>query len=245
MKAIVLAAGYATRLYPLTENQPKPLLKVGSKSILDHIMKKMDKVEELDEVFIVTNDKFSTHFEKWEQMANYRVKLTVVNDGTLSNETRLGALGDIQYVIDNQGVQDDLMVVAGDNLFGFELTDFVDFYKEKNENVISLYKEENLDQLVRGGTADINGLGKVVGFEEKPETVNYPYSVPTFYIIKEEHIILLDAYIKEGNNADANGNFIPYLLDHANVYGYVFDEYRYDIGTLESYEAVQEIFKEP
>lgn len=244
MKAIVLAAGYATRLYPLTKNQPKPLLKVGSKSILDHIVEKMDHVQELDEVFIITNDKFSTHFEEWKQASAYRVKLTVINDGTLSNETRLGALGDIQYVIDTQAVQDDLMVVAGDNLFGFELTDFVDFYKEKQENVISLYKEADLTQLVRGGTADIDEAGKVTGFEEKPAEVNYPYSVPTFYIIKADHIGLLDTYIKEGNNADANGNFIPYLLNHATVYGYVFDEYRYDIGTLESYEAVQEIFKE-
>src|SRR5699024_1229562 len=187
--------------------------------------------------------KFSTHFEEWKKASNYQLKLTIVNDGTLSNETRLGALGDIQYVIDTQGVQDDLMVVAGDNLFGFELTDFVEFYKEKNENIISLYKEENLEQLVRGGTADINELGKVVGFEEKPETVNYPYSVPTFYIIKAEHIGLLDDYIKAGNNADANGNFIPYILNHAKVYGYVFDEYLHDIGTLESYEVVQEIFK--
>lgn len=128
MKAIVLAAGYATRLYPVTKNQPKPLLKVGNKSILDHIVEKMDQVPELDEVFIVTNDKFSTHFEEWKQATDYRVKLTVINDGTLSNETRLGALGDIQYVIDTQAVQDDLMVVAGDNLLGFKLTDFVDFY---------------------------------------------------------------------------------------------------------------------
>lgn len=127
MKAIILAAGYATRLYPLTKNQPKPLLEVGGKSILDHIIEKMDQVEALDEVFIVTNEKFSAHFTDWSKQANYRVKLTVVNDGTLSNETRLGAIGDIQFVIDNQEVNDDLMIVAGDNLFGFELTDFVDF----------------------------------------------------------------------------------------------------------------------
>src|SRR5699024_1301137 len=127
MKATVLTAGYATRLYPLTENQPKPLLKIGDKSILDHIVEKMDKVEELNEVFIVTNNKFATHFEEWKSASNYQLKLTIVNDGTLSNDTRLGALGDIQYVIDTQDVEDDLMVVAGDNLFGFELTDFVEF----------------------------------------------------------------------------------------------------------------------
>lgn len=124
MKAIVLAAGYVTRLYPLTKNQTKPLLKVGNKTILDHIVEKMNHVHVLDEVFILTNDKFTTHFEEWKQDADYQVQLTVINDGTLSNETRLGALGVIQYVIDTQGVQDYLMVVGGDNLFGFELTDF-------------------------------------------------------------------------------------------------------------------------
>lgn len=243
MKAIVLAAGYATRLYPLTENQPKPLLEVGGKSILDHIVEKMDKVQELDEVFIVTNNKFSTHFEEWKHASNYQLKLTIVNDGTLSNETRLGALGDIQYVIDTQVAEDDLMVVAGDNLFGFELTDFVDFYNEKDDNVIALYKEDNPDQLIRGGTAVMNDEGQVIDFEEKPPAVKYPYSVPTFYVIKEEYISLIQDYIQAGNNPDANGNFIPYLLERANVYGFVFDEYRYDIGTLESYEAVQDIFK--
>lgn len=242
MKAIILAAGYATRLYPLTKNQPKPLLEVGGKSILDHIVEKMDKVDELDQVFIVTNNKFATHFEEWKSTTGYQLELTIVNDGTLSNDTRLGALGDIQYVINTQDVQDDLMIVAGDNLFGFELTDFVDFYKEKDNNVISLYKEPNPDQLIRGGTADLDESGQVIGFEEKPPAVNYPYSVPTFYVIKQDYIGLINDYIQAGNNADANGNFIPYLLDHAKVYGFVFEDYRYDIGTLESYEAVQKIF---
>jgi|SRR5699024_8734141 len=139
--------------------------------------------------------------------------------------------------------QRTLLIVAGDNLFGFELTDFVDFYNEKQENIISLYCEEDPVQLIRGGTADIDAEGKVIGFKENPAEVNYLYSLPTFYIIMQEYVGLFNDYIQAGNNADANGNFIPYLLKHANVYGYVFDEYRYYMGTWESYEAVQEIFK--
>lgn len=188
MKAIILAAGYATRLYPLTKNQPKPLLKVGNQTILDSIVGKMVAVEELDEIF------------------------------------------------------DDLMIAAGDNLFGFSLVDLVSFYKAHEGNAISIYKEDDLKQLVRGGTADIDENGKVIGFEEKPAQVNYPYAVPTFYIIQKDDLPLFDAYQNEGHNMDANGNFIPYLLEHSSVYGFVFDEYRYDIGTLESYEQVQKRF---
>ena len=202
MKAIILAAGYASRLYPLTKNEPKSLLKVGNKTI----------------------------------------KLTVINDGTLSNDDRLGALGDIQHVINTAHVQDDLMIAAGDNLFGFSLVDLVTFYKAHDGNAISIYKEADSAQLIRGGIADIDNEGRVIGFVEKPEVVNYPYAVPTFYIIQKDDLHLFNAYQDEGNNMDANGNFIPYLLDHSKVYGFVFYEYRYDIGTLESYEQVQKLF---
>lgn len=242
MKAIILAAGYATRLYPLTKNQPKPLLKVSNQTILDSIVGKMVAVDELDEIFIVTNDKFHTHFEAWAEEATYDIKLTVINDGTLSNEDRLGALGDIHFVIEQAQVNDDLMIATGDNLFGFSLVDLVSFYKAHEGNAISIYKEDDLKQLIRGGTTDIDENGKIISFEEKPTNVNYPYAVPTFYIIQKEDLTLFNDYQKEGYNMDANGNFIPYLLDHSTVYGYVFDEYRYDIGTLESYEQVQKRF---
>ncbi|KAF3299972.1 NTP transferase domain-containing protein [Carnobacterium sp. PL24RED07] len=242
MKAIILAAGYATRLYPLTKNQPRPLLKVGNQTILDAIVEKMVAVEELDEMSIVTNDKFHTYFETWAKDATYDIKLTVINDGTLSNEDRLGALGDIHFVIEQAKVEDDLMIVAGDNLFGFSLVDLVSFYKAHQGNAISIYKEDNLKQLIRGGTADIDEDGKIIGFEEKPTQVNYSYAVPTFYMIQKEDLPLFDAYQKEGHNMDANGNFIPYLLENSTVYGFVFNEYYYDIGTLESYEQVQKLF---
>lgn len=242
MKAITLAAGYATRFYPLTKNQPKPLLKVGNQTILDSIVEKMVAVDELDEILIVTNDKFHTHFEEWAKEATYGIKLTVINDGTLSNEDRLGALGDIHFVIEQAKVEDDLMIAAGDNLFGFLLVDLVSFHKAHEGNAISIYKEENPKQLVRGGTADIDEDGKIIGFEEKPAQVNYPYAVPTFYIIQKEDLPLFGCYQKEGHNMDANGNFIPFLLEYSSVDGFVFDEYRYDIGTLESYEQVQKRF---
>lgn len=197
MKAIILAAGYATRLYPLTKNQPKPLLKVGNQTILDSIVEKMVAIDEFDEIFIVTNDKFYTHFEEWAKEATYGIKLTVINDGTLSNEDRLGALGDIHFVIEQAKVEDDLMIAAGDNLFGFSLVDLVSFFKAHQGNAISIYKENDLKQLVCGGIADIDENGKVIGFEEKPVKMNYPCAVPTFYIIQKEDLPLFDAYQKK------------------------------------------------
>src|SRR5699024_2346378 len=137
MKALVLAAGYATRLYPLTKNTPKPLLEIAGKSILDHIVEKMDQVDELDEIIIVTNEKFAGHFEEWAKNADYSKAFTVVNDGTTTNDNRLGAIGDIQYVIEELDLKDDLMILAGDNLFDFELTDFAHYFQEVGTDVIT------------------------------------------------------------------------------------------------------------
>lgn len=243
MKAIVLAAGYATRLYPLTKDRPKPLLEVAGKTILDYITEKMDRVKEIDEIIIVTNDKFAGHFEDWSKEASYSKKLTVVNDGTLTNETRLGAIGDIQYVIEQLGIKDDLMVLAGDNLFDFELTDYVSFYERMDTNCIATYAEDNMEQLKRNGIAEIDENQKVIGFEEKPAEPKSKYCVPTLYILKEETLPLIKQYLDEGNNPDAPGQVIPYLLQHTEVYAYVFEEKRYDIGTLESYERAQRIFQ--
>lgn len=242
MKAIILSAGYATRLYPLTKNQPKSLLKVGNKTILDSIVEKLVAVEVLDEIHIVYNDKFHEYFENWVDQANYEIKMTVINDGILSNDDRPGALGDTQHVISTAHMQDDLMIAAGDNLFGFLLVDLITFYKNHDENAISIYKEADSAQLIRGGTADIDSEGRVISFEEKPEVVNYPYAVPTFYIIQKEDLHLFSAFQEEGNNRDVNGKFIPYLLDRSKVYGCIFDEYWYCISTLESYEQVQKLF---
>lgn len=225
-----------------SNNSSSRLLKVGKQTILDSIVDRMVAVEGLDEIFIVTNDKFHTHFEEWTKEATYDIKLTVINDGKLSNEDRLGALGDIHFVIEQAKVEDDLMIAAGDNLFSFSLVDLVSFYKAHEGNAISIYKKDDLKQLICGGTADIEENSKIIGFEDKPVHVNYPYAVPTFYIIQKEDLTLFDAYQKEGYNMDVNWNFIPYLLAHSTVYGFVLDEYRYDTGTLESYEQVQKLF---
>lgn len=244
MKAILLGAGYATRLYPLTKNKAKPLLEVAGKTITDHIVEKIVQVPEVDEIIIVTNDKFAHQFEEWVNQANYDMKFTVVNDGTLTNETRLGAIGDIQFVIDQLGIQDDLLILAGDNLFEFSLKEFVDFASEKSSDALAMYEEDNLTQLQRSGVAEIDLDSKLIkSFEEKPKEPKSNLSVPVFYVLKVSTIPLIQAYLNEGYNPDAPGNFIPYLINNKDTYAYVFEGKRYDIGTLESYEKVQKIFE--
>lgn len=242
MKCIILAAGYATRLYPLTENQPKPLLEVAGKSILDYAMEKIDRVAEIDEVIIVTNNKFANHFEEWKTSSSYTKDITVVNDGTLTNDTRLGAIGDIQYVIEQLDVQDDLMVIAGDNLFDFELSDFAEFFYQKGTDCITTYHEDDYAQLQRAGVIEIDEKSRVLSFEEKPEKPRSSYCVPAFYLYKKETLPSFNEYLLEGNNPDAPGHFVPYLIQQKAVHAFQFEGKRYDIGTLESYEHVQEIF---
>lgn len=244
MKAILLGAGYATRLYPLTKDKAKPLLEVAGKTITDHIVEKIVEVPEVDEIIIVSNGKFAHQFEEWVKTANYDVKFTVVNDGTLSNDTRLGAIGDIQFVIEQENITDDLMILAGDNLFEFSLADFAKFAKENDTDAIAMYEEENLAQLQSSGVAEIDtDSKKIIGFEEKPSKPKSNLSVPVFYMLNAQTLPLISQYLQARLNPDAPGNFIPYLIQLKDTYAYVFEGKRYGIGTLESYEKVQEIFE--
>lgn len=243
MKGLILAAGYATRLYPLTENIPKPLLKVACKTILDYIVEKMDKVSEIDEIVIVTNDKFTSHFEEWVKQSDYKKTLTVINDGTTTNDNRLGAIGDIQFVIDQLEIAEDLMILAGDNLFDFELTDFAEYFYMVDTDIIATYPEEDEAQLKRAGVIEIDEDSKVLSFEEKPAYPKSKFCVPAFYIYRKETLSEFKNYLADGNNPDAPGHFVPYLLNKKPVHAFQFEGQRYDIGTVESYERVQEIFE--
>lgn len=244
MKGLVLAAGYATRLYPLTKNQPKPLLKVAGKSILDYIVEKMEKVEAIDEIIIVTNDKFTSHFEEWAKQSDYEKPLTVINDGTTTNDNRLGAIGDIQFVIEQLNLEDDLMILAGDNLFDFELTDFAEYFYTVDTDIITTYSEEDEAQLKRAGVIEIDEDSKVLSFEEKPEQPKSNFCVPAFYLYRRETLSEFKNYLADGHNPDAPGYFVPYLLNKKNVHAFQFEGQRYDIGTVESYEKVQQIFEQ-
>ncbi|WP_054861096.1 sugar phosphate nucleotidyltransferase [Gracilibacillus sp. JCM 18860] len=245
MKAIILAAGYATRLYPLTKHTAKPLLKIGKKTIIDYIIDKIDDVQIIDEVFIVTNARFYQDFLTWADRYNGKKKIIVVNDQTTSNENRLGAIADLQFVLEEKEINDDLLILAGgDNLFEFALTDFIDYFFAKGTDCITVHSLGSLKELQHtGGVVEVDQSGKVLSFEEKPKIPKSSLAAPPFYLYKKETTPLIKQYLEEGNNPDAPGHFIPWLIRQKDVYGYTFEGKRIDIGTLESYEKVKQIFQ--
>ncbi|ANY70015.1 hypothetical protein BBD42_28570 [Paenibacillus sp. BIHB 4019] len=242
MKAIILAAGYATRLYPLTRDFPKPLLEVGGKAIMDHIMEKIERVSLIDEIFIVTNHRFYGHFVHWESQSDYSKPIKVIDDLTTSNEDRLGAIADLQFVLEQEKLDDDVLVMAGDNLFDFELTEMVHFYQSSGTDTIAAHEMDDIDFLRRTGVIQTDGNGKVIAFEEKPEQPKSNLACPPFYIYGQSTLPLIKQYLAEGSNADAPGHFVPWLIRHKEVHAYKFEGKRFDIGTLESYQEARALF---
>lgn len=243
MKNIVIAAGYATRLYPLTENFPKPLLEIGSSSILGRMMEDIDKIEEIDEHIIVSNHKFARHFEEWADKQDTRCPVTIIDDGTETNETRLGAVRDLLLAIDRCNVDDDMMVVAADNILDFSFQGFVDFFKEKGTSVIMCHHEPELKKLQRTGVIKVDENMKVLLMQEKPEEPVSNWAVPPFYIYSRNDIPLIKDCMNHGCGFDAPGNLAHYLAEVTTLHAWQMPGKRFDIGTLDTYYEAKEIFK--
>ena len=229
MKCLILAAGYATRLYPLTENFPKPLLEVKGKAILDWLIDDIDKAGLVDEYVVISNHKFAHHFDEWAKTK--KQKITVVDDGTSTNETRLGAVKDIQYAIDKLGLDDDMLVIAGDNV--------LDYAKEKNSSCIMRYYEANEQKLLKCGVVTIDENDKILEMTEKSPTPATHWCTPPFYYYTRDDAKLIDRGIEAGCGVDAPGSYIAWLCKQTSVYAMEMPGKRYDIGNLESYEQVK------
>lgn len=243
MKNIVIAAGYATRLYPLTENFPKPLLEIGSSSILGRMMEDIDRIEEIDEHIIVSNHKFARHFEEWADKQDTRCPVTIIDDGTETNETRLGAVRDLLLAIVRCNVDDDMMVVAADNILDFSFQGFVDFFKEKGTSVIMCHHEPELKKLQRTGVIKVDENMKVLLMQEKPEEPVSNWAVPPFYIYSRNDIPLIKDCMNHGCGFDAPGNLAHYLAEVTTLHAWQMPGKRFDIGTLDTYYEAKEIFK--
>ena len=241
MKCLILAAGYATRLYPLTENFPKPLLDVNGKTILDWLIDDVDRLNLIDEYIVVSNHKFTCHFEKWAKTKNQKV--TVVDDGTSTNETRLGAVKDIQFAIDKLAINDDMLVLAGDNLLDFSLTEFVNYAKSKKASCIMRHFEEKIEKLQRTAVLTIDENDKVLLMEEKPVEPKSNWACPPFYFYVKDDVKLVITGIEQGCAVDAPGSFASWLCKKRVVYAMQMPGKRYDIGNLESYEKVKKEYK--
>lgn len=241
MKCLILAAGYATRLYPLTENFPKPLLKVQGKTILDWLIDDIDNLGAVDEYVVISNHKFAHHFDAWA--AKKTQKITVVDDGTESNETRLGAVRDIQFAIDQLGLDDDMLVIAGDNLLDFSLTKFIAYAMDKQTSCIMRYFEASEQRLTKCGVVEIDEHDKILGMEEKPAVPKSHWCCPPFYYYTREDAKLVRVGIASGCGVDAPGSYIAWLSAQTPVHAMEMPGKRYDIGNLESYERVQKEYR--
>jgi glucose-1-phosphate thymidylyltransferase len=241
MKAIVLAAGYAKRLYPLTLHQPKPLLSVGGRPILEHLLSKIQNIEAIDQTYIVTNAKFYEQFCDWVKKSSFR-SCIILNDGTLENDHRLGAIGDIQFVLRSQKISDDILILAGDNLFEFDLADFVRFYKERGTSV-ACYELENLQLASQYGVLQLDDHGQILKFWEKPAQPLSRLISTGVYGYTRSDLEQMALYLKEGGNPDAPGHFLEWLANRKPVYGFIIPGRWFDIGDLESYHQADKIYK--
>jgi len=247
VKVIILCAGYATRLYPLTENTPKPLLPVGHKPILEWILGHVQKIQDVQAVYLVSNQKFAGHFQAWAAKMKYPWPVEVVNDHTTSNETRLGAIGDLAYTIKAKKIDPcDLLVIAGDNFFDFDLTLFVDFGKKKKPHgVIAVYDVKDKELAKHYGLVRTDGEGKILEFQEKPLEPATTLASSGIYWLPRETWSLLDRYITSGHNTDQPGHYMRWLAETSGLFAFSLKGKWLDIGNLASYQKANAIVSTP
>ncbi len=235
MKALILAAGYGKRLYPITKNIPKPLLSVRGRPIIEHLLLKIKNINSIKEIFVITNNKFYTSFKKWKKGSNFsNVKL--IDDGTETPNGRLGAIGDIRYAIAEKGIKSDLLVIGGDNFFEFELLDFIVFSQTKSPFCsIGVYDIHNKLKARRFGIVKLDTDKRVVSFKEKSRKPDTTLVSPCIYYLTKSRLSLIPKYLDEGNNPDMTGHFISWLYKRDKVYGFIFHGNWIDIGNKASY----------
>ncbi len=235
MKNIVIAAGYATRLGELTKNFPKPLLKIGDNTILGRMLDDIDRIPEIDEHIIITNHKFAHIFEQWKLGTAYQKLITIIDDGTETNDTRLGAVCDLLYAMDKLGIDDNMLVVAADNLLFFSFKEFVDFANEKGTSCIMCHEQPSIEKLQRTGVVVLDNNNKVLNMEEKPDHPKSHWAVPPFYIYKKHDLDLIRHSVESGCGKDAPGNLAHYMVDRTTIHAWPMSAGRFDIGSLDTY----------
>jgi glucose-1-phosphate thymidylyltransferase len=245
MKLIILAAGYATRLESLTRNRSKSLLEIGGKKILDRILEKTSSVNQISHIYVVTNAKFFKDFNEWLKSSKFKNKITILNDGTVSNETRLGAIRDIEFAVTKGAIDDDVMVVAGDNLFDFELTRFVEFAKAHPSCLsVALHDIGDINAAKKFGVVAIDKDNKVIDFEEKPPKPKSTLISTGIYYFPKNKLPLIEEYVKMRDKLDAPGYYVRWMASNDKVYGFTFQDDWYDIGNIDSYKKADgEYFK--
>lgn len=242
MQAIILAAGYATRLYPLTENTPKALLSVGGTTLLDHLVDGIRSISEIGKITVVTNNKFAQHFEQWAQKRG-DADIAILNDGTDENGTRLGAIGDMRFTVDSLGIDEDCLVVAGDNYLRIDFPQYYQHYLTVGRRPLLLAeKTDDLDMLRRFAVASVDSDSRVTALIEKPEQPENDLAVYALYLYPRECMRMLGDYLASGRPYDAPGHFAQWLSERMPVYIHIADGPCYDVGTHESLALVRELY---
>ena len=242
MKNIVIAAGYATRLGELTKNFPKQLLKIGENTILGRMLDDIDRISEIDEHIIITNHKFAGIFEEWAAGQHYSKPITIVDDGTETNETRLGAVCDLLFAMEKLSIDDDMLVVAADNLLFFSFQEFVDFAREKGTSCIMCHEQPSIEKLQRTGVVELDDNMRVLGMEEKPQVPKSHWAVPPFYIYLRKDLDLVRHSVENGCGKDAPGNLAHYLVERTDIHAWKMTAGRFDIGSIDTYEEAVKRF---
>lgn len=237
MNALILAAGYATRLYPLTRDCPKPLLRIGGRPIIDYLLDDLETLPDLTHIYVVTNHRFIGPFEAWAARYEGSKRLVVLDDGSETPEDRLGAIGDIAWAIQEAGLCQRLLVAASDNLLPFWLRDLVRFADARGADCITCYRTGDRERLRRTGIIARGDDGRVLRFEEKPSHPWSDLAVPPVYLYMPHTLPLFEQYLREGRDPDSPGRFVPWLLERRAVFAYLFPGEPQDIGTPESYAA--------
>jgi glucose-1-phosphate thymidylyltransferase len=247
MKLIILAAGYATRLYPLTLDQPKPLLPVAGKPMLEHVLDNIATIPHIDHAFVVTNAKFAGHFERWSEgysSPNLNFGFTTVNDQSTDDQNKLGAIGDTHLVLTAHEIDDDIIVVGGDNLFSDDLADFGEFCREKNAPVLAVYDVGDLEEIKKYNAIDIDTDGRILFFEEKPAEPKSTLTGIALYYYPQSVLPLIRQYIAEGNNPDQPGRLVQWLYPRIPFYTWRVPGLWYDVGSKETLAEANNVFGE-
>lgn len=244
MRAIILAAGYATRLYPLTLDKAKPLLPVGGQPIINYTIGGLAEIPEITKIYIVTNNRFHRDFCQWQRESSFNKDIVIINDKTTSDSDKLGAIGDIDIVIREMAVDDDLVIAAGDNLFGFELKKFVDFFKTHGLSIASYrYPYKDRGELKRYGIVELDNSYRVVRLQEKPQRPWSDLVAVCLYGFPKGKLLLIREYLEKNGNKDAPGYYLQWLVQKEKVYSFVFEAQWHDIGTPEAYERAQKEYE--
>ncbi len=242
MKAIILAGGYAKRLWPLTKNTPKQLLSIGGRPMIEYIMDKLEIQEEVDKIIISTNKKFEKKFKEWQAEYNSTKDISLVIEPTLSEENKLGSVGALGYLIEKKNIDKELMIIGGDNLFEFDLKDLIDYYKKKDADIVALYDLKSIKKARNYGVAMVDENNRIINFVEKPKNPSSTLVSTACYILSPEGVRNILTYLDKGENPDALGFFIKWLIKRERVFGFVFSGRWFDIGSLESLKEADFIY---